>query len=60
MFEKPQIDYKNDMVDKRTYDAHSGVMPTSILVNQTLARSFFLNDKKVKVFSNRRCMFKFK
>ena len=60
MLEKPQVDHKNDTVDKRTYNADLRVSPTSILVNQCLARSFTSRENKVKVFSDQRCVFKFK
>ena len=59
MLEKPQINYKNDVIDKRTYDADLKVLPTSLLVNQCLARSFVMNENKVKIFSEQRCFYKF-
>ena len=60
MLEKPQDNHKNDTVDKRTYDAGLKVSPTSILINQCLARSFIFRENKVKIFSDRRCSFRFK
>ncbi len=48
MFTKEQIQNKIEAVDKRTHDAPLGIVPTSILTSQTLARLKFQRIKKFK------------
>ena len=48
MLKKKQIKNKYSVVGKRTYDATLAIVPTSILINQTLARLKFSYEKKLK------------
>ena len=60
MFKKKQIENKDDIVDKRTYNADLAIVPTSILINQTLARLKFSCEKKLKSVSGLRDSYKFR
>ena len=60
MFEKKQIKNKDGVIDKRTYNADLAIVPTSILINQTLARLKFSHEKKLKSVSHLRDSYKFR
>ena len=48
MFKKKQIESKYGIITKRTYNADLAIVPTSILINQTLARLKYSCEKKLK------------
>ena len=60
MFEKKQIKNKDGVIDKRTYNADLAIVPTSILINQTLARLKFSYEKKLKSVFHLRDSYKFR
>lgn len=48
MFNKEQIESKIDILDKRTHNAHSVPVPSSMLTSQKLARLKFQRIKRFK------------
>ena len=48
MFRKDQMHNKTDIVEKRTHSAPLGIVPTSTLTGQILARLRFGHVKKFK------------
>ena len=60
MLKKKQIKNKDGVVAKRTYNADLAIVPTSILINQTLARLKFSYEKKMKSVSCLREAYKFR
>ena len=60
MLKKKQIKTKEGLIDKRTYNAHLAIVPTSILINQTLARLKFSYEKKMKSVFRLRDSYKFR
>ena len=60
MLKKKQIKTKEGIVDKRTYNADLAIVPTSILINQTLARLTFSREKKLKSVPHLREAYKFR
>ncbi len=60
MFKNKQIENKYDIINKRTFDAGLAIVPTSILVNQTLARLKFACEKKIKFSYQLKNAYKFK
>ncbi len=60
MFKKKQIKSKDGVIDKRTYSTDLAIVPTSILINQTLARLKFSYEKKIKFASHVRDAYKFR
>ena len=60
MFKKKQIKTKDGVIDKRTFNRDLAIVPTSILINQTLARLKFSYEKKIKSASHLREAYKFR
>lgn len=60
MLKKKQIENKDGMIDKRTYNADLAIVPTSILINQTLARLKFSYEKKIKSVARLRDAYRFR
>ena len=60
MLKKKQIKNKDGVVAKRTYNADLAIVPTSILINQTLARLKFSHEKKMKSVFHLREAYKFR
>ena len=60
MLKKKQIKNKDGVVAKRTYNADLAIVPTSILINQTLARLKFSHEKKIKCALPLREAYKFR
>ena len=60
MLKKKQIKINNGMIDKRTYNAHLTIVPTSILINQTLARLKFSYEKNLKSVFHLKDSYKFR
>ena len=60
MFKKEQIENKVDMVDKRSYNGHLAIVPTSLFVNQILARPQLRDEKKFKFACQLKKTHKFK
>ena len=60
MFKKKQTENKYGIINKRTYDAALAIVPTSILVNQTLARLKYSCEKKLKFASRLRDAYRFR
>lgn len=48
MLNKKQTANKYGIIDKRIFHAALAIVPTSILINQTLARLKFSEEKKIK------------
>ena len=60
MLKKKQNKNKEWIMDKRTYDADFAMIPTSILINQTLARLKFSCEKNLKFTSFLKEAYKFR
>ncbi len=60
MFTKEQIQNQIEAVDKRTHDAPLGIVSTSILTSQTLARLKFQRMKKFKFSWRAKEIYQFK
>ena len=60
MLKKKQTVNKYGIINKRTYDARLAIVPTSILINQTLARLKYSCEKKLKSGSCLRNAYQFK
>ncbi len=60
MIKKKQIKNKDSEIDKRTYSTDLAIVPTSILINQTLARLKFSCEKKLKSVACLREVYKFR
>ncbi len=60
MIKKKQIKNKCGVIDKRTYSADLAIVPTSILINQTLARLKLSYEKKLKSVFHLRDSYKFR
>ena len=60
MLKKKQTENKYGIISKRTYDADLAIVPTSILINQTLARLKYSYEKKLKSAFQLRSSYKFR
>lgn len=57
---KKQIKVKDGVIYKRTHEAAFTLVPTSILINQTLARLKFSRENKLKPAFSLRESYKFR
>ena len=60
MFKKEQVENRINITEKRTYNAPFVLVPTSILITQTLARLKFQRVKKLKFSWRSREVFQFR